>query len=51
MLLLLLRCSILPREEVMAGFVDKFKQFHTNFMDTYGPKHAEHKNGNSDAKH
>lgn len=30
-------CSILPREEVMSGFVDKFKQFHTNFMQQYGP--------------
>jgi hypothetical protein len=49
-------CSILPREEVMSGFVDKFKQFHTRFMDTYGPHKNEQKqsNGassNNDAKH
>jgi aspartate/methionine/tyrosine aminotransferase len=50
------RTTILPREEVMSGFVDKFKQFHNNFMDTYGPHKSEQKqsNGtssNGDAKH
>jgi hypothetical protein len=38
-------CSILPREEVMSGFVEKFKTFHTNFMEEYGPK--GHSNGNT----
>jgi hypothetical protein len=28
----------------MSGFVDKFKQFHMKFMETYGPK--GHGNGN-----
>eukprot|EP00775_Hariotina_reticulata_P003552 gene3552-3821_t len=29
------RTTILPREEVMAGFVDKFKQFHAKFMEEF----------------
>jgi len=30
-----LRTTILPREEVMADFVDKFKTFHKKFMDDH----------------
>lgn len=46
--------SFLPREEVMAGFVEKFKQFHTKFMEEYGPHHtsnnkSDNKNGNGKA--
>lgn len=32
------RTTFLPREEVMQGFVEKFKQFHMNFMKEFGPK-------------
>jgi aspartate/methionine/tyrosine aminotransferase len=32
------RTTFLPREEVMEGFVEKFKQFHINFMEKFGPK-------------
>lgn len=30
-----LRTTILPREEVMTHFVDKFNKFHTDFMAQY----------------
>ncbi len=30
-----LRTTILPREEVMQGFVQKFKTFHEQFMKEY----------------
>lgn len=29
------RTTILPREEVMQGFVDKFAKFHSEFMEQY----------------
>jgi alanine transaminase len=32
------RTTFLPREEVMEGFVQKFKHFHINFMEKFGPK-------------
>uniref|UniRef100_A0A383W5D9 alanine transaminase n=1 Tax=Tetradesmus obliquus TaxID=3088 RepID=A0A383W5D9_TETOB len=32
------RTTFLPREEVMEGFVQKFKAFHINFMEKFGPK-------------
>lgn len=44
------RTTILPREEVMSGFVDKFKQFHTKFMDEFGPK-GHDTNGSNGSKH
>ncbi|KAF8057870.1 GGAT1 [Scenedesmus sp. PABB004] len=34
------RTTFLPREEVMAGFVEKFKAFHTDFMAEFGPQAA-----------
>ncbi len=30
-----LRTTILPREEVMSGFVEKFAKFHNDFMKQY----------------
>ncbi len=42
------RTTILPREEVMAGFVDKFKTFHTSFMRRYGPRAATLKSTTDD---
>ncbi|KAF6250547.1 alanine aminotransferase 2-like protein [Scenedesmus sp. NREL 46B-D3] len=35
------RTTFLPREEVMEGFVEKFKQFHMNFMEKFGPKEKQ----------
>lgn len=43
--------SILPREEVMAGFVDKFTQFHNKFMATYTGQAGSQPSSNGDAKH